>query len=562
MFNYDTKPPIKNVFLYLRQSSDEREGKQVRSLLDQHDDCLRLAEHLGLNIIQVFREEKSARTPHNRPVFKQLLKALRYKDPQRRLADGILAWAPDRLSRNALESGMIMQMLDDDLIKNLYFCAYRFHHDPSGMEHLAIEFARAKGYTDRLSVNILRGTISREKQGAMLRKPKFGYIKKREDPHNPKHCSLFPIPCPKTFPIVQAIFKLRLKHYTVPEIIDTIKREFPSNHRNKLSKSTLHEILSETFYFGHWIINKGKPNERVIDLTQLSLPDGTTFTPVISSHQFYQCQHNATQLTNRTYNTYTNPIACTLTCDYCGHRMTPARRKIKRAGGRIEIQLGFECKHKSLSGNRCPQSRIKGTIIFEQFSDLLERISISRKLHAQYTIGLEKFIKKKANELKKQHIKLAAYITKLEERQGNLIQQKAALSMDGKLNDEEYQWFEKQLKTISRDLQKAQHDYKQSKLAERSKLRSFRHFVEPLKNLHKHWDKGNLEKKRAISKKLGLNLTVRDQQLESVTWKKPFDQLFISGKIRNGGAQGQSVEPSFIQLWTAFEFIDDDTFWE
>ena len=76
---------------------------------------------------------------------KRLLKELSYRSLAKRRADGIMAWHPNRLSRNALEAGMIVQMLDDGLIKNLFFSyAYSFHNDTSGKEHLTIEFARAK----------------------------------------------------------------------------------------------------------------------------------------------------------------------------------------------------------------------------------------------------------------------------------------------------------------------------------------------------------------------------------------------------------------------------------
>jgi hypothetical protein len=47
-------------------------------------------------------------------------------------------------------------MLDDSLIKDLFFPAYSFHNDTSGKEHLTIEFARAKGYTDQLSDVVTR----------------------------------------------------------------------------------------------------------------------------------------------------------------------------------------------------------------------------------------------------------------------------------------------------------------------------------------------------------------------------------------------------------------------
>lgn len=138
-----------------------------------------------------------------------MLKELSYRSEGRRRADGILSWHPNRLSRNALEAGQIVQMLDDEQIQNLYFASYSFHNDTSGKEHLTIEFARAKGYNDQLSDVVSRGIISRERMGAMISRRKFGYRAKREH-RDPKLCSMFPIPDPVEFPVLRRMFELAL----------------------------------------------------------------------------------------------------------------------------------------------------------------------------------------------------------------------------------------------------------------------------------------------------------------------------------------------------------------
>lgn len=102
---------------------------------------------------------------------------------------------------------MIVQMLDDELIKDLFFPAYSFHNDTSGKEHLTIEFARAKGYTDQLSDVVSRGIRNRELEGAMTSHVKYGYMKRREH-KNPQLCSLFPIPHHQQFPVVKRMFEL------------------------------------------------------------------------------------------------------------------------------------------------------------------------------------------------------------------------------------------------------------------------------------------------------------------------------------------------------------------
>jgi DNA invertase Pin-like site-specific DNA recombinase len=93
--------------------------------------------------------------------------------------DGIIAWLPDRLARNMRDAGEIIEMLDAQHLKDLRFVMYSFHNDSSGKEHLAMEFARAKAYSDHLQDNVLRGTIPQEIKGRMTRPlpPAFSWEK-------------------------------------------------------------------------------------------------------------------------------------------------------------------------------------------------------------------------------------------------------------------------------------------------------------------------------------------------------------------------------------------------
>jgi DNA invertase Pin-like site-specific DNA recombinase len=79
--------------------------------------------------------------------------------------DGIIAWLPDRLARNMRDAGEIIELLDSGQLADLKFPMYAFHNDSSGKEHLAMEFARAKAYSDHLQDNVLRGLIEQELKG-------------------------------------------------------------------------------------------------------------------------------------------------------------------------------------------------------------------------------------------------------------------------------------------------------------------------------------------------------------------------------------------------------------
>ena len=97
--------PLRYV-LYVRKSSEDAEA-QAKSLPDQIADCKEYANNHGLLLVgEPIQESKSAKKSGNRPLFSQIL-----KDIEKGKYDAILAWHPDRLSRNSLEAGMVVDMV-------------------------------------------------------------------------------------------------------------------------------------------------------------------------------------------------------------------------------------------------------------------------------------------------------------------------------------------------------------------------------------------------------------------------------------------------------------------
>ena len=155
--------------LYVRKSTTD-ESRQVRSIDDQIKDCMALANRLGLQVVTTIKEEKSAKKPHQRPLFRQMLKDLKAKK-----YDGILAWNPDRLARNMLEGGEIINMIDEDEIADLKFVTHYFTKDANGLMLLGMALVLSKQYSDDLSQKVNRGNrISFEEGKAWA--PKHGYI--------------------------------------------------------------------------------------------------------------------------------------------------------------------------------------------------------------------------------------------------------------------------------------------------------------------------------------------------------------------------------------------------
>lgn len=102
----NTDTPKVEYCLYARKSSedDERQTMPIDSQIKEMTD---LAIRDGIIVKEVRKESHSAKISGKRPVFMNLLNDIRLG----RFA-GILTWAPDRLSRNAGDLGMLVDLID------------------------------------------------------------------------------------------------------------------------------------------------------------------------------------------------------------------------------------------------------------------------------------------------------------------------------------------------------------------------------------------------------------------------------------------------------------------
>lgn len=156
--------------LYARKSSEQDE-RQAMSIDSQLKEMLALADRDGLNIVETKHESHSAKESGQRPVFNELLNDLRAGK-----FNGVLTWAPDRLSRNAGDLGSLVDLMDNNKLHQIRTFGQSFSNTPNEKFLLMILCSQAKLENDNRGVNVKRGIRAKCETGWRPCMPPLGYF--------------------------------------------------------------------------------------------------------------------------------------------------------------------------------------------------------------------------------------------------------------------------------------------------------------------------------------------------------------------------------------------------
>jgi len=325
--------------LYARKSTED-ENRQVRSVPDQIRDCEKLAKDLSLNVITILQEKQSAKKPNKRPIFTQMLKDLEAKK-----YDAILCWHPDRLCRNMLEGGQIINMLDEATLSDIRFHSHQFSNDANGKMLLGMLFVFSKQYSDDLSDKVGRGINGNFEEGKSAGAPKLGYTRSEVTSYYEPN-EFYDDIC-KAWTMRTAGESLNtITDFLLEQGVHRVTKNIRKQRTLRPTKSTISNMFHDPIYYGILI-----QADQTINLCEI-----TNFKPMVDKETYDYVQSLGYGRTQRSIGKNQRvtfyPLRGLVYCDVCRgpNYMGPGKNKT----GSGKHVLSYRCNNKDCT--RAPRS--------------------------------------------------------------------------------------------------------------------------------------------------------------------------------------------------------------
>ena len=158
-------------------------------------------------------------------------------------ADAILCWKLDRLARNFLDGGLIMDMLQKGVIKEIR--TYEATHLPNESAFImAMQFGMANQFSRDLSVNVKRGNRAKLEKGGWPNHAPFGYL-------NDKATATITIDHSRSKYVLRMFELYAAGIHGFTEIANILYNEGLRNTcGKKIYRGHIHRIITNPFYSG------------------------------------------------------------------------------------------------------------------------------------------------------------------------------------------------------------------------------------------------------------------------------------------------------------------------
>lgn len=336
--------------LYARKSSESDE-RQALSIDSQIKEMTNTSQRDGIKIVEILRESHSAKNSGKRPVYQELLSRVREGE-----FNGILTWAPDRLSRNAGDLGELVDLMDQGRLEEIRTPGQVFRNSPNEKFLLMILCSQAKLENDNRGINAKRGMKNKCEMGWMPCLPPLGYL-------NDKVNHTIVVDHERDSAIKEMFRLVAEEGYTGRAVWHWVNDEssFRSRTGKKLALSMVHGILKNIFYYGDFkhggIVYKGKHE------------------PLISRDRFEKVREAIASSPRGRYGEKMFSFTRVMKCGVCGHGITAQEKIRKLQNGETIRHVYYNC----CGGirNNCNQPWIKEAELTDQFMELMDKLDMN-----------------------------------------------------------------------------------------------------------------------------------------------------------------------------------------
>lgn len=483
---------------YVRKSEERAERQELshQSQTTKIKECFP-----DLHIVEWMESESKSAFHPGRPIFNLMLEKI-----ERSEADGIVAWHPNRLSRNEIDNGSLTYLLRSKL-KDLKFCSYNFDNSPEGIMMLQMVMNQSQYESSKQGRDVRRGMEQKATNGERPGQVPQGYKKvavldetggliMRKDKVVTRTQN-----DPERFDTVKKMWRMLLSgRYNAAQIRRIANDEWGYTTRKTarmggvpLTSSMIYKIFNNPFYAGY-VAHNGELHKG-------------THEPMITLEEFDYAQILLGKKGKPRTSVNSYAYGGLIRCGICGCSVVGKTRvKYIKSTGASKVYVYYYCTRKS-EKRPCNQSKYtplaeleadidaelgKYTILPE-FRDLaLKILRRNNKLEVKERTGIYDTQQKRRAEIQKQLDNL------IDMRTRNLI------------DDDEYTEQRNRLK-LERD--KADNNLRTTE----TRADDWMELTEKAFNFatyaREHFRNGDLETKRDILMTLGENLVLKDNKL-------------------------------------------------
>lgn len=490
---------------YCRRSSEDNRERQALSIPAQTDEIKRIFK--GVQIVEWLEESHSA-FDTGRPKFDYMIKQIRAGK-----ADGIICWHPDRIARNAIDGGTIIDLLDKGLLKDLKFCSYTFNNDAEGKMMLGIMFSQSKYFSDKLSKDVKRGQAKKLRIGQKPGLAPVGYINTYTKVRGENEIIIDP----ERFDLVRKMWDLLLTgNYSVPRILKIANEEwnFRTIKRKKIGGtplvlSNLYSMFTRVFYCG------------IIKQKGIYYPG--SHQPMITEEEYDRAQTILGRKGCPRPKTHYFDFTGMMRCSECGCSITAEEKHKRLKDGSTKYYTYYHCTKKKRE-LKCSQKCVESSYVEKFILEELDKLLIDDDFVA--------YAKKYLNELNDQEIKDRGNVYENTEKAYSEVQRhldRLTKAYYRELIDEEE--FKSQRNELLREKNrlKSQLDNVEDRANKWLKLSEeafdFARYA-------KYWfENGDSDKRKEIMSKLGSNFVLKDKKLSFQPNK--IIEIIIKGNIES-----------------------------